>query len=233
MFKKIPILKYESSLVQYKDSIVSSKKHIPEWYKKIQPFKDNIMYSSDVGLNRTIKLCVPFLDSLTTGYMINLPYDIYVTHEEDKIIMTCPDAIKRGPRIRGEIADQGLVPAGHFPLEFSWDCHVAFTFPKEYSFLLTHPLNRHDLPFTTLSGIIDGGMVYESHGNYPFYLKKDFEGIIKQGTPVAQLIPFRQENWKSLETKGLVDLGNQYTLASTSVFRGWYKNTFWKNKKYE
>jgi hypothetical protein len=233
MFKKIPILKYESSLIQYKNSIVSAKTHIPDWYKKIQPFKDNVIYSSENGINRTIKLCVPFMDSLTTGYMINLPYDIYIKHEEDKIIMTCPNAIKEGPRMRGEQVNKELVPTGHFPMEFSWNCHVAFTFPKDYSILLTHPLNRHDLPFTTLSGIIDGGVILESHGNYPFYLKEDFEGIIKQGTPVAQIIPFRQENWKSTETEGLAKLGDQHSLASTSVFRGWYKNTFWKNKKYE
>ena len=29
----------------------------------------------------------------------------------------------------------------------------------------------------------------------PMWLKKDFIGIIKKGTPIAQIIPFKRDNW--------------------------------------
>ena len=33
--------------------------------------------------------------------------------------------------------------------------------------------------------------------HFPFLLKKNFEGLIKQGTPIIQVIPFKRESWKS------------------------------------
>jgi hypothetical protein len=125
------------------------------------------------------------------------------------------------------------VPAGCNEMHFAWHFHHSFILPKGYSALFTHPLNRHDLPFTTLSGIVDGGIKMDPNGNIPFYLKENFEGIIEQGTPIAQLIPFRQENWKSIKTEGLAMEGKLHDLMASSVFKGWYKNNFWKQKKYQ
>ena len=65
------------------------------------------------------------------------------------------------------------------------------------------------------------------------FIKNNFEGIIPQGTPIAQIIPFRQENWKSQVFKGLVNLGKITSMKSDLIFFGWYKKTFWVNKKYE
>jgi hypothetical protein len=99
--------------------------------------------------------------------------------------------------------------------------------------LATHPLNRHDLPFITLTGIIDGGVVMQSRGNFPFYIKEGFEGIIPKGTPIIQLIPFRQENWKSKKRVGLIEEGKKHNFLASSVISDWYKKTFWIRKKYD
>jgi len=72
-----------------------------------------------------------------------------------------------------------------------------------------------------------------SHGNLPFYIKDGFEGIIHKGTPIAQIIPFRQENWKSIKSVGLVEEGERHGKASASLILGWYKKTFWTRKKYD
>ena len=70
--------------------------------------------------------------------------------------------------------------------------------------MITHPLNRNDLPFITISGIVDGNFAISADGNVPFYIKNNFEGIIPQGTPIAQLIPFYRQNWFFKIKKGLV-----------------------------
>jgi hypothetical protein len=234
MFKKKPTLKYESLLNSYPNTIVPAKNHIPNWYKKIPQFKNNTFFSFKGGVEKTVKTCFPFLDTLTTGYMIVLPYDIYIKKDENNNpAIVVPLAIPQGPRIRPNVAHENLIPFKHYPFEFTWNHYVSYTFPKGYSFLLTHPLNRHDLPFTTLSGIVDGGIKMDPNGNIPFYLKENFEGIIEQGTPIAQLIPFRQENWKSIKTEGLAMEGKLHDLMAQSVFKGWYKNNFWKQKKYD
>lgn len=232
MFKKKPILKYESELDEYMNIITPTKNHVPEWYKKIPKFKDSEMFTAKNEIHPTVKHCMPFLDSLTTGYVITLPYDLYVKNNNGVPFLTWPPGIKNPPKWRDQPADLNIVPVGHFPVEYTWSSCVAYSIPKGYSALFIHPLNRYDLPFTTLSGIIDGGFVVSAHGNAPFYIKQDFEGIIKQGTPIAQIIPFRQEKWLSKMVKGLVKIGNIDQNKANSVFWGWYKKTIWSKKHY-
>jgi hypothetical protein len=232
MFKKKPVLKYESAVSVYPDIITPAKNHIPDWYKEIPRWKNNEIFEIGKGFNITIKHCMPFLDSLTTGYMIVLPNDLYVKNNNGSPFITW-NAAEFPPKSRNEVANLSLVPAGHHPTEFTWQTGVANTIPIGYSMLLTHPINRHDLPFTTLTGIIDGGLVMNANGSIPFYIKNEFEGIIPQGTPIAQLIPFRQENWSSKKTKGLVEIGKQHDTKTMSLISGWYKKTFWTRKKYD
>ena len=46
------------------------KLNIPEWYKKLSHNLENL----------TIKGCIPFLDTLTTGYVLSLPQDMIIEH---------------------------------------------------------------------------------------------------------------------------------------------------------
>ena len=231
MFKKKSIIKYESALDFYPNPFMPSKTHIPEWYKKIPKWKNNKIFTPETGFNNSVKQCLPFLDSLTAGYMITLPHDIYVTVNNGLPNLNWQES-KYPPKSRDIASDANLIPFGHFPLEFVWNFCCAIEIPKGYSVLLTHPLNRHDLPFTTLSGIVDGKMILHTGGNIPFYIKQNFEGIIPQGTPIAQIIPFRQEVWTSKKKKGLVKEGEKYNSKSQSLITGWYKKAFWIQKKY-
>ncbi len=233
MFKKKPVLEYESTLEHYQNTISPAKNHIPEWYKKIPKWKNNKMFSENMLTNPTVKLCMPFLECFTNGYIITLPYDIYVSKNEGGPVIAWPPFVTNPPKIRNDVAHEKLIPKGHYPIEFTWDYSVSYKIPNGYSALFTHPLNRHDLPFTTISGIIDGGIVMFAHGNAPFYLKEDFEGIIPQGTPIAQIILFRQENWKSKKNKGLSKIGQIHNDLGQNVFSGWYKKTFWTRKNYD
>ena len=84
MFRKKPVLQYESAVEVYPDIITPAKNHIPDWYKKIPKWKDNEMFSVNKGFNVTIKHCMPFLDSLTNGYMIYTSQDIVVKIQNEK-----------------------------------------------------------------------------------------------------------------------------------------------------
>ena len=44
--------------------------NIPEWYKKLK----------HVALNKSIKGCIPVLDSLSAGYILRMPQDLYIHH---------------------------------------------------------------------------------------------------------------------------------------------------------
>jgi hypothetical protein len=69
--------------------------------------------------------------------------------------------------------------------------------------------------------------------HFPFLLKKGFEGIIPAGTPLAQIIPFKRDNWVSEQEK--FDLDTQYAKKRTfwRTFAGSYKANYWTKKKYQ
>jgi hypothetical protein len=233
MIRKKPILEYESGVDIYPNIITPAKNHIPEWYKKITKWKNNEIFTLEKGFEGTVKRCVPFLESLITGYMIVLPHDLYVKNNNGQPYLTWNEnGVQFAPTFRDEVSSINLVPAGHYPIEYTWQTSVANTVPLGYSVLLTHPFNRHDLPFTTLSGIVDGGFIMSPSGNVPFYIKQGFEGIIPQGTPIAQILPFRQENWSSKKRDGLVKESEKHLRMSQAIFSGWYKKTFWQKKEY-
>ena len=79
-----------------------------------------------------------------------------------------------------------------------WSFDFSLKTPKGYSVLFCHPLNRFELPFQTFSGVVETDE-YNQGTHFPFYIKKLNVGeiiIIKKGTPIVQIIPFKRENWK-------------------------------------
>jgi hypothetical protein len=66
---------------------------------------------------------------------------------------------------------------------------------------------RDDLPFYSLPSIVDTDR-HPAPVNFPFFLRKDFTGILESGTPIMQIIPFKREEWKSevlLDTSGVFE----------------------------
>ena len=108
--------------------------------------------------------------------------------------------------------------------------------PEGYSLLVINPLNRFDLPFLTTNGIIDSDM-YTISGLIPFFLKDNFVGLIPKGTPYAQVIPFKREDWKMepiFHEKRTMIKKHVFTARKFRVKGGGiYKKDIWKPKKYE
>ena len=124
------------------------------------------------------------------------------------------------------------IPFGMSETQFVIRVPGSYMVPNGYSFLFTQPMNRPELPFTVWSAVIDGGHVGSTHSNIPIFIKKDFEGIIPAGTPIAQIIPFKNEKWKVQKEKGLIEEGEKNFNRSRAVLSGWYKKTFWVKKEY-
>jgi hypothetical protein len=60
--------------------------------------------------------------------------------------------------------------------------------PDGFSLLFTHPLNREDLPFRTLSGVVDCDLFGDGYVHFPaLWVDPGFEGVLPRGTPVAQV----------------------------------------------
>lgn len=197
---------------------VVASKAIPQWYRESEPYVNNV---------QTIKSCVPLLDAMISGYMITLPCDIYF---ENGIPQDIGKIITIETHIQGQLANL-TIPNEYYSEVHKWVNNFILETPKGYSTLFTHPSNRIDLPFYTLSGIVDTDK-FPLQTNFPFLIKKDFVGIIPAGTPIAQAIPFKRENWESTieDQKQYVPPHFTYTMHNPPF--NFYKKHFWTRKKY-
>jgi hypothetical protein len=229
-FIKNRVLKFESSLDYYPNIIVSSKTALPRWVKETPKWKDTNPNAEGIG--KTFKHCSSFLDAFIMGYMVTLPYDLVVEQTNSGPILRWP-INEPLVKVRESQANSSIpTPTGYSSTHFVWEFPVAIEIPKGYSLLLTHPLNQYHLPFLTLSGIIDGEFILYARGSIPFFVSSSFEGVIPQGTPIAQLIPIKVESWKLKNTPGVLTKGDLFRKKSLSKIQGWYKNNIWVKKHY-
>jgi hypothetical protein len=235
MKSKNNIFKFSSEFNEVIPDIKPAKNYIPDWYKSIKGYNNNnIEFNSENIPSKNVKSCMPFLDSLTSGYMLELWCDIHVkiNDEDGRHYITWGKADPQPAEFRENSRNPIPVPIGCEPSHYIWMVPYSIKTPKGYSFIATHPINRFDLPFISLTGIVDAEKTI-GPGNYPFFLKKDFEGVIEKGTPILQIIPFKKEDWTLDKDFSIVKEGLDNSNKSTNVFFGFYKKEMWNRKKYD
>jgi len=236
--KKIKIVPIKKESL-FKININQSKLHIPEWYKKspqkIEGLeKTFLMPHFPMATTSTYKKCSPFLDALTNGYIFSLTQDVEVTINDKgfPFIMWRTDILDP-VTFHDNSQWEGLkYPENCYDFLYKWENYFSIKTPKGYSTLFTHPHNRYDLPFYTLSGIVDTDK-YENPVHFPFFLKKDFVGIIKAGTPLAQITFIKREKWFRIIKKYNEENIKKSRFNFFSTIERSYKNTIWQKKEYE
>jgi len=219
-------------------NIAPATNFVPKWYKdsvqKINNAKTELSFSNPIATTSTYKKCSPFLDALTNGYMLHSTADIEVTTLEDGSPYIMWRSGNRTIISKHDDAQwSGLkVPQDSHALVYKWENTFIFNTPKNYSTMFSHPSNRFDLPFHTISGIVDTDK-YNLPIKFPFFLKKNFEGIIEAGTPLAQITFIKRDEWEREfvdydQTKSIIDHETFFSKIKTS-----YKNNFWNRKVYK
>lgn len=228
----LKILKYFSYNKFMEQSLVPSKSILPEWYKKISPVSETPSRFSIT----TVKKCIPFLDSLTSGYMMVTNQDIQIIYTEEgyRVDYNLDPSENITVNLRTEPiripAPLGYSDVNHFV----WQYPIGFKTPKNYSLLVTHPFNRYDLPFITTSGIVDADSKAITGGNLPFFLKVGFSGLIPAGTPFAQITLIKRDSWTK-KFDSTIEPEIKETDYNINRFREsapFYKKTLWKTKFY-
>jgi hypothetical protein len=226
------------------------KLNIPEWYKKL----------NHTFFNKTVKGCMPFLDTLTTGYLLKMPQDFYVRHNIDNKDNQGKQ-FKDSYQTFGLLDTQNILVAKGLNLNSGVDVHPIkqllgsplveknknlpfykilnpwkIKTPKGYSCLFLPPLNNTDDRFSILPGIVDTD-VFSIEINFPIVINGDkypvLETIIKKGTPYAQIIPFKRESWKMV-----VKQRKQKEVQNSRLFYGLqllnnYKENYWNKKSWK
>jgi len=221
MTKKIKALSEDIYVDWEKPSPAS--KEIPDWFKKIESVNDE-------HHDMTIKKCIPVLDTLTIGYVFKTSADMIYDEEYSRFIdNSVGDVVTYHPKFQIENME---IDDNLHPIPFKWINKFLWQTPKGYSTLFTHPLNRTDLPFQSLSGVVDTDD-FPLSVQFPFFMKKGFSGLIPAGTPIVQAIPFKRDNWE-------LEFPDQNESYEYEEFWNWfkppmakYKKQFWKRKTYK
>lgn len=229
---------------------IPSKEFIPKWYKDaeiaISEKTGKVAGVNDRDISGGLKSCMPFLDAMISGYLICSWQDYYVktsesleeiypvsinpyTDEYEKTNFHGPEMLRRRD---GDIGHTIPRPEGYCSDHMAFSGQWGARLPKGWSALITHPFNRFDLPFITTSGIMDADEWWTG-GNIPFFFKKNFEGIIPSGTPIAQIIPIKRSSWISSISTFSVKRQNYLADKVRSVPMGWYRDNIWVKKKYD
>lgn len=216
-------------------------KTIPDWYRKADRFAKKLDGSfwkgPDNGKIPTWKACPAIFDIMGTGYTLKTPCDIeFIETNSNTLSVTIFDDKYKDFCTPRQRMPQFEHPKGYHESHFAWMPDWAVETPKGYSILYTQPFNRFELPFLTTSGIIDNDKV-NLMGSMPFFLRKGFSGLIPAGTPYAQMIPFKREDWTSkVIIENPINL-NEKNMKNSMKYRkpdgGIYKNEVWEPRRYE
>lgn len=212
-----------------------SIKFIPNWYKEIPPYTDGdtkLRFPMDVKThNTTIKRCVPFLDAMTAGYMAVLDDDVFVEQVNGEPMFRWKSEVEMVTfHTLNQFPNVPISDAFHYAIA-KWHNEWMIRTPKGFSTFFMHPSNRMDLPFNTFSGFVDTD-TYEKAVQFPFVLKKGFEGIIESGTPVCQLIPVKRETWNSERHEFDEEENYKRSRRFARTFHSSYKKNYWQSKDY-
>ena len=203
-----------------------ASRFIPDEYKKLKRFKENNLH------NPTVKTCVPFLDSLTMGYIIPFDQDYLIDPIEDDFAVTPANKEQNdfGFHNQTQLPEEWKETTGKNAGKFhnKWLIKTA----PGYSCLFIKPMNRIETRFDIIAGVVDTD-TYINTINFPFILnKRDQQFLIKKGEPMVQVIPFKRESWKMWSGFYLEKAHGKVLSMLNSEWVDRYKKMFWRKKSY-
>ncbi len=226
---------------------VPISENIPDWYKKLK-HKIN---------SKTLKGCMPFLDSLTAGYLLKMPQDMIlrfnVKKEDGKrdtftgFSYSDVETLCRGFMLN---VNDSIIQA-HPVHQLGTECPyvkqnksqpiikilnpIMIQTPPGYSCLFLPPLHSDEDRFQIIPGIVDTDL-YPSTINFPIVVNgskyDELDTIIKRGTPYAQVIPFKRDNWtSSVEERPRLNFMSGLVKLKGHLYKN-YQKLFWRKKKW-
>lgn len=207
-----------------------ASKFIPDWYKNMESYMGGEKKSNGNGFTpATIKKCMPVFDAITAGYIITLTSDVIVNTKNGKQKF---DWFSLGGVDFHPIEQAPDHPyRNEYPYP-KWMNPWAIKTPEGYSTLFVQPFHRESV-FTIMPGIVDTDK-FDIAVNFPMVINDPkFQGIIRKGTPIAQVIPFKREEWEMEINSEETTSRNKNIEKLTSKPFDRYKDFFWNQKKYK
>ena len=177
---------------------VLAKKVVPDWWKTMK-----VQEMVRGNKTQTIRSCLAMDDWLKSGWYICAKTDMQVKVNEDGRSMTDPNNPLHSPT---HPAAQGghnftYLPKEDAPTKDAFKMRAPWNIitPPGYSCLYLDPFLFQNTHFATWQGIIDTDTfnVNMDNSQIIFYPKTNKDFVIKEGTPLVQVVPYRREVWNA------------------------------------
>ena len=203
---------------------VPAKSYLPHWFRKLPPVTESEVSTTSTGL--TVKRCMPFLDAMTTGWIIPLAATVRLEIlDGGKTVNSGWDFDRTMVSSHGAHQVAGN-PNAHMP-PCKFHNYWTISTPPGWSCLFINPMNRPNGLFELVSGIVDTD-IYTSEIHFPFFATGP-EGlhVIEKGSPLVQVIPFRRDT-SHLEAdigpENEIEANTRISiLRKTRAATGWYR----------
>jgi hypothetical protein len=169
---------------------------LPDWLRKMAPRLKSALYPRSV---RTVKQCPPFVDAMAHGFLILLPCEVRVDAGQFSWDWELPPlTLHEHPRaplsfhVAEQLAGSPLEHGARSALKFNsfWTVELE----AGWSLMAVHPINRDDLPFRLVTGLVDADRFSAVGINFPaVWTDPAFSGTLGRGTPIAQCYPVPRE----------------------------------------
>ena len=218
------------------------KRQVPKWFSSANKYwkeegKEEVLRHQWGSEILGFKSCPALLDIFLSGYYLTTPCDIMFYRDPENNLLLAKTEPGYEKFIDSRVPMEGFeVPYGYEAQHFHWYPNWGVKLEKGYSAIFMSPMNRYDLPFITTAGIIDSDML-EIPGLTPFFLRKDFSGLLPAGTPYVQIFPFKREDWimelDYKEEQEMNEIKNKAAKILRTAENGQYKKKLWQRKVYE
>jgi hypothetical protein len=175
---------------------VAARAALPEWLRTMPASSFSELHGQDI---RTVKQCPPFVDAMAHGFLIPLPCDVAVRDGRFSWDWDLPPlSIEAHPRsplnfhVPAQVTGTPFHDANRVVIKFNsfWTIELE----SGYSLFATHPVNRADLPFRLLTGMVDSDRFTDVGILFPaVWMDPHYSGVLPAGTPVAQCFPVSRE----------------------------------------
>lgn len=202
----------------------AAKAMMPEWFKRLPAVDKDHLTPSNNGL--TIKRCMPFLDALTTGWIIPVAATVRLEIKDNGRTVDAGweiDKVMVSNHGMHQVAGNPRDPRPPCKLHNYWTIKT----PPGWSCLFVPPLNRPNGVIEIVSGIVDTD-TYRSLINFPFFATAP-DGIytLERGSPMVQVVPFRRDSTHitgQVRAESKVEAEERARiLRSTQAAEGWYR----------
>lgn len=238
---KIKFYQYSENTSAYADMPQPASKFVPDWYRKQRGTINDAETLPKGYSTATVKKCMPVFDLMTAGYMLTMPCDVYLdSTDPEKLSWSVPAPLKQFQADMFSFHDKQQYD--EYPIDKETKHQTLFrvmpfwyvqTEPG-YSTIFINPIHRDTYPLTAIPAFVDSDN-FITEGHLSFIVDKGFKGVIKRGTPIAQIIPIKRESWES-EVVSVDDSKselNKQRLRLRSMFANAYKVLFRSKKDYD